>query len=75
VQVGHASKVGKNSLLCGQVGLAGSTRVGKNCILAGQVGAAGHLTIGDGAVGDITERRSQRRSSRRALFGISSHRK
>jgi UDP-3-O-[3-hydroxymyristoyl] glucosamine N-acyltransferase len=50
VQVGHASKVGKNSLLCGQVGLAGSTRVGKNCILAGQVGAAGHLTIGDGAV-------------------------
>jgi len=50
VQVGHASKVGENTLLCGQVGLAGSTRVGKNCILAGQVGAAGHLTIGDGAV-------------------------
>lgn len=50
VQVGHASKVGENTLLCGQVGLAGSTRVGKNCILAGQVGAAGHLTIGDGAI-------------------------
>ncbi len=50
VQVGHASKVGENTLLCGQVGLAGSTRVGKNCILAGQVGAAGHLSIGDGAV-------------------------
>ncbi|MGB9403297.1 MAG: UDP-3-O-(3-hydroxymyristoyl)glucosamine N-acyltransferase [Candidatus Acidiferrales bacterium] len=50
VQVGHASKVGEDTLLCGQVGLAGSTRVGKNCILAGQVGAAGHLTIGDGTV-------------------------
>jgi UDP-3-O-[3-hydroxymyristoyl] glucosamine N-acyltransferase len=50
VQVGHASKVGENTLLCGQVGLAGSTQVGKNCILAGQVGVAGHLTIGDGAV-------------------------
>lgn len=50
VQVGHASKVGEHSLLCGQVGLAGSTHVGRNCILAGQVGAAGHLTIGDGAV-------------------------
>lgn len=50
VQVGHASKVGENALLCGQVGLAGSTRVGKGCILAGQVGAAGHLEIGDGAV-------------------------
>jgi UDP-3-O-[3-hydroxymyristoyl] glucosamine N-acyltransferase len=49
VQVGHACKVGEDTLLCGQVGLAGTTRVGKRCILAGQVGAAGHLTIGDGA--------------------------
>jgi UDP-3-O-[3-hydroxymyristoyl] glucosamine N-acyltransferase len=37
-------------LLCGQVGLAGTSKVGSKCILAGQVGAAGHLTIGDGAV-------------------------
>jgi len=50
VQVGHASAVGENTLLCAQVGLAGTTTVGKGCILAGQVGAAGHLTIGDGAV-------------------------
>jgi UDP-3-O-[3-hydroxymyristoyl] glucosamine N-acyltransferase len=50
VQVGHACKVGEDTLLCGQVGLAGTTRVGNECILAGQVGAAGHLTIGDGAV-------------------------
>jgi UDP-3-O-[3-hydroxymyristoyl] glucosamine N-acyltransferase len=49
VQVGHASKIGEDTLLCGQVGLAGSTNVGNRCILAGQVGAAGHLTIGDGA--------------------------
>jgi UDP-3-O-[3-hydroxymyristoyl] glucosamine N-acyltransferase len=50
VLVGHASKVGCNSMLCGQVGLAGSTRVGDSCILAGQVGTAGHLTVGNGAV-------------------------
>jgi UDP-3-O-[3-hydroxymyristoyl] glucosamine N-acyltransferase len=50
VQVGHGSTVGENTLLCAQVGLAGSTEVGKNVILAGQVGVAGHLTIGDGAV-------------------------
>jgi UDP-3-O-[3-hydroxymyristoyl] glucosamine N-acyltransferase len=50
VLVGHASQVGADSLLCGQVGLAGSTKVGKGCILAGQVGTAGHLKIGDGAV-------------------------
>ena len=42
--------MGENTLLCAQVGLAGSTTVGKNVILAGQVGVAGHLTIGDGAV-------------------------
>ncbi len=50
VLVGHASKVGANTMLCGQVGLAGSTRIGENCILAGQVGTAGHLSVGDGAV-------------------------
>ncbi len=49
VQVGHASNVGEDTLLCGQVGLAGTTHVGNKCILAGQVGTAGHLTIGDGA--------------------------
>jgi len=49
VQVGHACKVGEDTLLCGQVGLAGTTQVGNRCILAGQVGAAGHLMIGDGA--------------------------
>jgi UDP-3-O-[3-hydroxymyristoyl] glucosamine N-acyltransferase len=50
VQVGHGSTVGEDSLLCAQVGLAGSTVIGKGVILAGQVGVAGHLTVGDGAV-------------------------
>lgn len=50
VQVGHASKVGEDTLLCSQAGLAGSTEIGNRCILAGQAGAAGHLRIGDGAV-------------------------
>jgi len=49
VQVGHACKVGEDTLLCGQVGLAGSTNIGNRCVLAGQVGTAGHLTVGDGA--------------------------
>ncbi len=50
VQVGHGSHVGEDTLLCAQVGLAGSTTTGKSVILAGQVGVVGHLTIGDGAV-------------------------
>ena len=50
VQVGHASDVGENTLLCAQVGLAGSSKIGRNVILTGQVGVAGHLEIGDRVV-------------------------
>ncbi|MHB8484187.1 MAG: UDP-3-O-(3-hydroxymyristoyl)glucosamine N-acyltransferase [Candidatus Acidiferrales bacterium] len=50
VQVGHACTIGEDSLLCGQVGLAGSTVVGNRCILAGQAACAGHLHMGDGAI-------------------------
>jgi len=50
VLIGHASHVGANAMLCGQVGLAGSTKIGNNCILAGQVGTAGHLAVGEGTV-------------------------
>jgi UDP-3-O-[3-hydroxymyristoyl] glucosamine N-acyltransferase len=48
VQVGHGSQVGDNTLICAQVGLAGSSGVGKNVLLAGQVGVVGHSFIGDG---------------------------
>src|SRR5260370_4682656 len=47
VLVGHGSRVGADTLLCGQGGLAGSTKVRSDCVLAGQVGSGGHITIGD----------------------------
>lgn len=50
VQVGHGSKVGENTLLCAQTGLAGSSVIGNNVILAGQTGIAGHCTVGDGVI-------------------------
>jgi UDP-3-O-[3-hydroxymyristoyl] glucosamine N-acyltransferase len=50
VQVGHGSRVGQNTLLCAQAGLAGSSSVGNNVILAGQTGIAGHCTISDGVI-------------------------
>jgi UDP-3-O-[3-hydroxymyristoyl] glucosamine N-acyltransferase len=50
VQVGHGSKVGKDTLLCAQTGLAGSSVVGNNVILAGQTGVAGHCSVGDGVI-------------------------
>jgi UDP-3-O-[3-hydroxymyristoyl] glucosamine N-acyltransferase len=50
VQVGHGSKIGKNTLVCSQAGLAGSSVVGANAILAGQAGVAGHCELGDGVI-------------------------
>ena len=50
VQVGHSCKIGEDTLLCGQAGLAGTTRIGNRVILAGQTASAGHLTIHDGAI-------------------------
>jgi UDP-3-O-[3-hydroxymyristoyl] glucosamine N-acyltransferase len=50
VHVGHSCVIGHDTLLCAQVGLAGTTDVGNNVILAGQVGVSGHVKIGDGAV-------------------------
>ena len=50
VQVGHASVVGEDNIVCAQTGLAGSSVLGRNVLLAGQVGVSGHLTIHDNAV-------------------------
>lgn len=50
VQIGHSCTVGEDSLICAQVGLAGSSHIGNRVILAGQVGIAGHLKIGDDVV-------------------------
>ena len=50
VQVGHASVVGEDNIICAQTGLAGSSILGKNVLLAGQVGISGHLTIHDNAI-------------------------
>ncbi|MEL0048323.1 MAG: UDP-3-O-(3-hydroxymyristoyl)glucosamine N-acyltransferase [Gammaproteobacteria bacterium] len=41
VQIGHNCKVGAHSLICGCVGLAGSTEIGRHCVLAGGSGVGG----------------------------------
>lgn len=46
VQIGHNCVIGKHCILCGQVGISGSTRLGDYVVMAGQVGVAGHLSIG-----------------------------
>src|SRR5438552_3364583 len=50
VQIGHASVVGEDNIICAQTGLAGSSILEKNVLLAGQVGISGHLTIHDNVI-------------------------
>jgi UDP-3-O-[3-hydroxymyristoyl] glucosamine N-acyltransferase len=45
VQVGHNVKIGRNSIICGQAGIAGSSELGEYVTLAGQVGIADHIKI------------------------------
>ena len=50
VQVGHNVRTGRDCLLCGQVGIAGSTRLGDRVVLGGQAGVTDHLEIGDDVI-------------------------
>ncbi len=50
VQIGHNVVLGKHCIICGQVGISGSTRIGNYVTMAGQVGVAGHLEIADKAM-------------------------
>jgi UDP-3-O-[3-hydroxymyristoyl] glucosamine N-acyltransferase len=50
VQIGHGVEIGDDSIVCAQVGIAGSTTIGSRVILAGQVGVADHVTIGDDVI-------------------------
>ncbi len=50
VQIGHASVVGEDNIICAQTGLAGSSILERNVLLAGQVGISGHLTIHDDVI-------------------------
>ena len=50
VMIAHNVRIGRDSVVVAQVGVAGSTDIGRNVVLAGQAGIAGHLAVGDGAV-------------------------
>jgi UDP-3-O-[3-hydroxymyristoyl] glucosamine N-acyltransferase len=50
VQIGHNCRLGKHNLICGQVGIAGSTTTGDYVVMAGQAGVRDHVHIGDRAV-------------------------
>ena len=47
VHIGHNVHVGRHSMLCGQVGIAGSARIGEGCVLGGQAGVSDHVSVGE----------------------------
>lgn len=50
VHVGHNVQIGRDCLLCGQVGIAGSARIGDRVVLAGQCGVNDNIFVGDDVV-------------------------
>jgi len=50
VQIGHNVKIGENSLVVAQVGIAGSASLGKNVVLGGQSAIKGHIHLEDGVM-------------------------
>lgn len=50
VHIGHNVQVGRDCLLCGQVGVAGSSRIGDRVVLAGQCGVNDNIFIGDDVI-------------------------
>jgi len=45
VQIGHNCNIGAHTVICGCVGIVGSTRIGRHCVLAGGVGVGGDAPI------------------------------
>lgn len=50
VHIGHNVSVGRDCLLCGQVGIAGSARIGDRVVLAGQCGVNDNIFVGDDVI-------------------------
>jgi len=50
VQIAHNVKIGENSIIVAQTGIAGSSELGKYVVLGGQCGVSDHVRIGDGAM-------------------------
>ena len=50
VQIGHNDNIGRNVIICGHSGVAGSCTIGDNATLAAGSGIADHLNIGKNSI-------------------------
>jgi UDP-3-O-[3-hydroxymyristoyl] glucosamine N-acyltransferase len=49
-QIGHNVQIGDNTLICAQVGIAGSSIIGENVVLGGQTGVSDNIFVGDNVI-------------------------
>jgi UDP-3-O-[3-hydroxymyristoyl] glucosamine N-acyltransferase len=47
IQIAHNVRIGENTAMAAQVGVAGSAEIGANCLIGGQAGIAGHIRVAD----------------------------
>ncbi|HMS95856.1 MAG TPA: UDP-3-O-(3-hydroxymyristoyl)glucosamine N-acyltransferase [Tabrizicola sp.] len=50
VHVGHNVQIGRDCLICGQVGIAGSARIGDRVVMGGQCGVSDNIFVGNDVV-------------------------
>ncbi|AZL60942.1 UDP-3-O-(3-hydroxymyristoyl)glucosamine N-acyltransferase [Tabrizicola piscis] len=50
VHIGHNVQIGRDCLLCGQVGIAGSARIGDRVVLGGQCGVNDNIFVGNDVI-------------------------
>ena len=50
VHMGHNVEVGRDCLLCGQVGIAGSARIGDRVVMGGQCGVSDNIFVGNDVI-------------------------
>lgn len=50
VHIGHNVQVGRDCLLCGQVGIAGSARIGDRVVMGGQCGVNDNIFVGNDVI-------------------------
>jgi UDP-3-O-[3-hydroxymyristoyl] glucosamine N-acyltransferase len=70
VQVGHNVEIGRDCLLCGQVGIAGSSRIGDRVVLGGQTGVVDNIFVGSDVVTGAGTLIHSNAPAGRALLGI-----
>lgn len=50
VQVGHNARIGRDCLICGQAGVAGSAIIGDRVVLGGRTAISDHVAVGNDVV-------------------------